>query len=61
MLTEQEITLLNKTISILGSNAKMLRSNGEHIAARDTLELCGGVQAIIDRSKADSTAKAVAK
>ena len=57
MLTEQEVSLLNKTISILGSNAKMLRSNGEHIAARDTLELCGGVQAIIDRSKAESAVK----
>ncbi len=54
MLTEKDVSVLERTISILSTNVKILKGSGEHIAARDTLELCGHVQAIIDRSKAEA-------
>ena len=60
MLTEKDISTLIKTISILSTNVKILKSSGEHIAARDTLELCGHVQKIIDTCKEEAAQQASA-
>ena len=60
MLTEKDISTLVKTISILSTNVRILKSSGEHIAARDTLELCGQVQKIIDTGKEEAAQQASA-
>ena len=51
MLTQQEYDTIQSAVAQLGANSKMLKSKGEHIAARATLEMCGKLNAIAEKYK----------